>query len=311
LPDTSLLEVAQFLGSNTARGMALKVGEAAIRLPPPLPDAGGLSVRFLVKVAAQPLMPSNLHLQFGGADHPSGSKNVPVNNVVLIWDDPGANSIRKATFWNVSLKNSMSGQESGEAHVGQKFWGIPGTLAHGTEYYWGVTPFNSFGVGPPPFNSDNQGLPSLTDFYTQPSPATSWTLFLQAGPVPVFFKTLQINIDEVTWTVTPDWNSALAKTVTVKTPSAAATGSLNLPIPTGSVKTVTVSISGKASTKGGTVDYYSVSPQSFSIAADTEKVAFHGPNEHIGWSLAATYGFDKDSNLIFTASPTFAGIMDV
>jgi hypothetical protein len=128
--------------------------------------------------------------------------------------------------------------------------------------------------------------------------------------VPVLFGTkqiLQIDIDEITWTVTPDWPSP-GKIVTVTTPSAGAMkGSLILPIPTGSVKTVTVSISGKASTQGGAVDDYSVKAQKFPITSDTQKVGFYGPDEHIGWSLAPTYDFDKENNLIFTASPTWAG----
>ena len=137
----------------------------------------------------------------------------------------------------------------------------------------------------------------------------TWTLFLHAAPVPFYADTLRIDVDEITWTVTPDDYSAPAKVVTVKVPSApAANDSLILPIPTGGVKTVTVTISGNASTKGGTVSGYSVSSQPLSISSDTKTVAFHGPNELISWLLSGNY---DDSSNTLTATATYVVIMDV
>jgi hypothetical protein len=136
----------------------------------------------------------------------------------------------------------------------------------------------------------------------------SWTLFLQAGPGMAFLDTLKINIDQITWTVTPDWNAALAKTVTVTPSPAAATGSAIIPVPTGAVKTVTVTIAGKASTAGGYLNGFVIPAQSFTIAGDTRKVAFHGPDEKIGWLLEVKYVTDQASYIVFNIVATFAGI---
>ena len=139
----------------------------------------------------------------------------------------------------------------------------------------------------------------------------SWTLFLQAGPVPAWLDKLKINIDEISWSVSPDWNAALVKTVAVTPSAPAATGSAILPIPTGAVKTVTVSISGKASTEGGYLDGWTIDPQNSTIVSDTKKVAFHGPNERIGWTLQVQYVSDQVSHIVFNVVPVFAGINDV
>lgn len=139
----------------------------------------------------------------------------------------------------------------------------------------------------------------------------SWTLFMQAGPVPAFLDTLKINVDQITWIVTPDWNAALSKTVPVSPLAPAATGSVILPLPPGAVKTVTVTISGKASTLGGNLNGFQVDPRSFPIGSDTRKVAFHGPNEKIGWFLPVSYVTDQIENILFNIVPSFAGINDV
>jgi hypothetical protein len=139
----------------------------------------------------------------------------------------------------------------------------------------------------------------------------TWTLFLQAGPLPDYLDTIKIDVSEISWVVTPDWNVSLAKTLTVHPSPPSAASSINLPIPPGAVKTVTVTISGKASTQGGYLNGFTVEPQNFTIGSDTEKVGFHGPNERMGWLLQAKYITDQTSAIAFNVVPTLAGITDV
>jgi hypothetical protein len=136
-----------------------------------------------------------------------------------------------------------------------------------------------------------------------------WTLAMQAGPLPPAIQSLTFSVDEVTWTVTPDWNTALAQNVVVHPSPPSATGSVSLPQPPGAVKTVTVTIAGKVSTAGGNVNGYAIPEQSFKLGTDTRKVTFHGPNERIGWLLQVHYVADGESILV-TVDPTFVGITD-
>jgi hypothetical protein len=115
----------------------------------------------------------------------------------------------------------------------------------------------------------------------------------------------------MSWVVTPDWNPSLSKTLTVHPNPPSAGSSINLPVPTGAVKTVTVTISGNASTQGGDWNGYTVAAQAFTIGSDTEKVGCHGPNERIGWLLLVKYIADPTSGGVFNVIPTFAGITDV
>jgi hypothetical protein len=139
----------------------------------------------------------------------------------------------------------------------------------------------------------------------------TWTLFLQAGSLPAYLDTIKIDISEISWVVTPDWNASLSKTLTVHPTPPSAASSINLAIPSGAVKTVTVTISGKASTQGGDLNGFTVPPQNFVIGSDTEKVGFHGPNERMGWLLLVKYVTDQTSRIVFNVAPTFAGITDV
>jgi hypothetical protein len=63
----------------------------------------------------------------------------------------------------------------------------------------------------------------------------TWTLFAQAEPIPAFFDTIKIDIDQITWTVSPDWDSSLAKTITAALSPPSATGSASLPKPPGAI----------------------------------------------------------------------------
>jgi hypothetical protein len=139
----------------------------------------------------------------------------------------------------------------------------------------------------------------------------TWTLFVQAGPLPDYLDTIKIDITEISWVVTPDWNPSLGKTLTVHPSPPSAGSSINLPIPPGAVKTVTVTISGKASTQGGDLNGFAVPAQNFAIGSDTEKVGFHGPNERMGWLLLVKYITDQTSTIVFNVVPTFAGITDL
>ena len=139
----------------------------------------------------------------------------------------------------------------------------------------------------------------------------TWTLFLQAGPIPVSLDTIKIDLDLITWTVTPDWNSALAKTITAALSPPSATAAVNLPKPPGAVKSVAVAIAGRASTKGGDLNGFTVPAQSFAIGTASAKVAFHGPNERMGWLLQPVYVTDQTSMIIFNVNPTLLGIDDV
>jgi hypothetical protein len=130
---------------------------------------------------------------------------------------------------------------------------------------------------------------------------------LHAGPVPAFLDTLRIDITEITWKITPDWDSTQRKTVKITPTPPTAIGSVRLPVPTGEVKTVTVEISGKWSTQGGNVGGYDIPAQTGQVATDIEKVAFTGSDELIAWLLTVPYV--ADGNVVrFGVVPKLQGI---
>ncbi|MGO9151917.1 hypothetical protein [Mycobacterium sp.] len=137
----------------------------------------------------------------------------------------------------------------------------------------------------------------------------TWAIDLRAGPVPAWLETLRIDVTQVIWKVTPDWNTSLAKTVTVSPNPPTAAGSVTLPRPTGAVKTVTVAISGTCQTNGGDVNGISVPAQTFPLGTDSKKVAFTGSDETIGWLLQVDYVYDPNSGILaFKVDPYLAGI---
>ncbi len=133
-------------------------------------------------------------------------------------------------------------------------------------------------------------------------------LTLQATPIPTYLDKIKIDITQITWKVMPDWNATLAKPVKVTPTPPTAIGSVALPVPTGSVKTVTVEISGTASTKGGDLNGYTIPPQNFAIGADTKKVAFQGANETITWLLNVQYVADPTKGIAFVIVPILLSI---
>jgi hypothetical protein len=137
----------------------------------------------------------------------------------------------------------------------------------------------------------------------------AWTLTLHAGPIPARLDTISIDITQLSWKVTPDWNPGLAKTVTVTPAPPTGSASLTVPVPTSAVKTVTVEISGSASTKGGVLNGYQVAAQSGAVTADTQKVAFHGSDELAAWLLRVDfYGDPTTGDYTFSVVPTLQGI---
>jgi hypothetical protein len=142
-----------------------------------------------------------------------------------------------------------------------------------------------------------------------PTPPQFWTLSMHAGPIPEYLDTMPIYITKMNWKVTPLWNPALGKTVTITPAPPTAISSVQLPIPTkGSNTTVTVEISGEASTPGGYPFGFSVPPQNFMIATDKESVAFHGPtNETTAWILSVVSQTDQQTYISFNVDPIWQG----
>ena len=159
-------------------------------------------------------------------------------------------------------------------------------------------------------DSPSPDAPPKPDAPPQPdSPPTgpAWTLTLHAGPLPSALGTARIDITEITWTVTPDWDASAAKTVKTTPSPPTATGSVKLPAPPGAVKTVTVVISGSWSTKGGDVGGYPVPPQAGSVLTNSAKVGFGGSDETMGWLLTVEAEADGTSG-IFAVVPILQGI---
>src|SRR5207253_11302169 len=124
----------------------------------------------------------------------------------------------------------------------------------------------------------------------------SWRLTLKAGPVPVFFEAVRLDIIQITWKITPDWDTSLGKTVTIKPTPPTAVASVRLPVPPGAVKTVTVEISGTWSTQGGNIRGFDIPAQNSSVVTATAKVGFIGSDETIAWLL--TVQFISDGTLL-------------
>jgi hypothetical protein len=143
-----------------------------------------------------------------------------------------------------------------------------------------------------------------------------WTLSMHAGPVPVFLAsgqaTLEFTVTNITWQVTPDYMaSGFPKTIPVNSPSPpTVVTNVQLPIPTGTVKTVQVTISGEVFTAGGNVNGYVVGPQSIQIIPDTRTVSQNSTTETIAWLLAASGQQDPQNpdNIALYVSAVFQGI---
>ena len=125
-----------------------------------------------------------------------------------------------------------------------------------------------------------------------------WTLTLGVSPPVLYFHALKITIDAVTFEVTPDWNPALKRTLSGQpsgsTPSLVAATAL--PVPAGSVKTVTVAMTYQWSTAGGAVDEYHTAEPASGADAATIKVAYANKNHTAGWLLHVLYLYDPQES---------------
>jgi hypothetical protein len=140
-----------------------------------------------------------------------------------------------------------------------------------------------------------------------------WTITMHAGPLPFYIPVMPLMVPfyltQVTWTLTPDWDTSLHQTVTISPHPPTATATASFHPPTGAVKTVTIAISGTWSTNGGDVNGIPVSAQTGALFADSRKIAFHGPDETIAWLLNIEYSYDPISDSgVFAVIPNFQGI---
>src|SRR5262249_29678610 len=122
-----------------------------------------------------------------------------------------------------------------------------------------------------------------------PPPPPTWTLSLHAGPAQVYqwnangTIAVEANVNTLTYMVSPDWNASLTQTITTNQPSFGT--SVTLPVPSGSIKTVTVTVSGKWASNGGLL-YNGIYACPLLPATDNNivgastKVAFQGTNEN-------------------------------
>jgi hypothetical protein len=116
-----------------------------------------------------------------------------------------------------------------------------------------------------------------------------------------------IDVTQVIWKLTPDWDASLAKTVTFTPNPPYATASVMFPRPpTGSANTVSIAMSGTCHTNGGYLNGYNVPSQPVPFYPDnSRKVAFTGSDtETINWNLVAIYVGDPTS-VEFAVQPQF------
>jgi len=174
----------------------------------------------------------------------------------------------------------------------------------------------TFPYSPAPGASDPTGMVLGGNYYNNAAFTITlidpfWTLSMHAGPVNVFFGTeLEFTLTNITWHVSPDWDPALAKTIPVNSPAPPTVVTpVQLPIPTGTVKTVTVTISGTASTQGGDANGFIVQAQSGSITTDTRPVFQNSTTETIAWTFGVTYYQDPSTDDVsFVVNPVFQGV---
>ena len=115
-----------------------------------------------VTTSFPPLQPTNLRLTSGGQPHSSGSTGVPVQGVLLTWQDPGAGSRRQATSWRFEVAQTPSDLLAEQGTVQQPSASLSATLEFSTNYLWIVTPFNASGAGPSTtFEFATQAAPPL------------------------------------------------------------------------------------------------------------------------------------------------------
>jgi hypothetical protein len=173
-------------------------------------------------------------------------------------------------------------------------------LLNGAAVGWSGQPF-AYGpkVGdPPPAGVAREPVGYFDELFTIALTDPTWALTLGVSPPVLYFDMLKITLDEVTFDVTPDWNTGLKKMLTGQpsssTPSLVA--STSLPVPSGNVKTATIAMTYKWSTPGGQVDEYHTADPAAGSEVATLKVAFVGKDNTVGWLLRVLYIYDPQES---------------
>jgi hypothetical protein len=139
----SVRDFGRLLGAETVTAMAAKVGVD--------PTVRPVSVRTLILSFGLPLQPANLRISWlkgsfpqHPVDHPPDSREVPVRGSSLQWNDPGRESQRKATAWNLHLQFEGTAKDFAISAL------VPFSMDFDSDtfYSWSVIPANEFGQGP-------------------------------------------------------------------------------------------------------------------------------------------------------------------
>jgi hypothetical protein len=142
----------------------------------------------------------------------------------------------------------------------------------------------------------------------------AWTLETVLGTGRADLGIIPLYVNAVTWTLTPAWNSALAKTVNVPGTQSYApvTASTKLPgpFPSDTAKTVTVTITVAYASPGGTYNGRVYEPMNHVIAL-TQAVAYDGIGKRIAFTFTAIYAETDPESGEYGAQLGFAGIVNV
>jgi hypothetical protein len=145
---------------------------------------------------------------------------------------------------------------------------------------------------------------ALTDPY--------WLVQNIAAPTKFYVdSSLEVNIEEATWILTPDWDPSLKKTVVKPaTPPNIYIDTL-MPPPAGGVKTITVQLQSlKCSTPGGWAFGQLFMPNTFTGIGDTLKIGYIGKKTKISWLIVIEPGYDQYGKLYITPHAKMAYITD-
>ena len=151
--------------------------------------------------------------------------------------------------------------------------------------------------------------------FTIPLIDPSWTLSMQAALVVTIVHNdtsdIEIRCTNITWTVSPDYPaSGYPKTIPVNSPAPPnVVTNVQLPLPTGGGGAVTVTISGTASTQGGTLNSFEFPAGPIPITPDTKTVAHNSTTETIAWLLVPSTPTDSTTgNTTLVVTPVLQGI---
>jgi hypothetical protein len=139
----------------------------------------------------------------------------------------------------------------------------------------------------------------------------NWTLQLVAAPTVSYVdSSLRVSVDQATWIITPQWNTALARTITANANPPNVINSIDLPQPpAGGVKTVQIAMSMKCSTPGGNAYGISFQAQTFPSYCDPITVGFNGHNIKVSY-LVAIETVSDDVNIAVSPHARFVTALD-